>query len=96
MAAVVPAEGFDAAGFVEWVAAQPDASRTWVPRYLRVDADPPRTATGKIVVRQLAAERWDADGVWVRDGDGMRPMTDEDRAQLEEAFVNSGRRLLRT
>jgi fatty-acyl-CoA synthase len=93
MAAVVPAEGFDAAAFGKWVAAQPDASRTWVPQYLRV-GELPRTATGKVVVRRLAARRWDGDGVWVRDGQQMRPLTQDDREGLERAFAASGRPLL--
>ena len=94
MAAVVPGDGFDPAGFARWVAQQPDASRTWVPSLLRVTPDPPRTATGKIVVRQLAQERWAAGDVWVRDGDAMRPFTEADRAALEQAFAASGRPLL--
>ena len=93
MAAVVPADGFDPTGFAAWVAEQPDASRTWVPRYLRV-GDVPKTATGKVIVRQLSRQRWDGDGVWVRDGDDMRPLTDDDRAALEKAFADSGRPLL--
>jgi fatty-acyl-CoA synthase len=94
MAAVVPAAGFDPAVLAAWVAAQPDASATWVPRYLRVSADLPRTATGKVLVRQLAAERWDGDDIWVRDGDVLRPMTGADRAALADAFAQSGRPLL--
>ena len=39
-------------------------------------------------------ERWDADGVHVRDGERMRPFTDEDRAALEQAFAESGRPLI--
>jgi fatty-acyl-CoA synthase len=93
MAAVEPADGFDPAGFAAWVAAQPDASRQWVPTYLRV-GDLPRTATGKIVVRRLALERWDGPGTWVRDGELMRPFTEQDRAALEKAFAESGRTLL--
>ncbi len=93
MAAVVPAEGFDPSTFAQWVAEQPDASKTWVPRYLRV-GDLPRTATGKVVVRRLATERWDAEGVHVRDGDLMRPFTADDRAAIEKAFADSGRQLL--
>jgi fatty-acyl-CoA synthase len=93
MAAVVPAEGFDPATFAQWVAEQPEASRTWVPRYLRV-GELPKTATGKIVVRRLSQERWDGEGTWVRDGDRMRPLTDEDRAALAKAFADSGRQLL--
>ncbi|MCW2600172.1 MAG: acyl-CoA synthetase [Frankiales bacterium] len=94
MAAVVPADGFDPATFGVWVASQPDASATWVPRYLRVDADLPRTATGKVVVRQLARDRWDGGDVWVRDGAAMRPLTADDRAALDKAFAESGRPLL--
>jgi fatty-acyl-CoA synthase len=93
MAAVVPTASFDPRGFAAWVGAQPDAIKTWVPRYLRV-GELPRTATGKVVVRQLAKERWDVEGVWVRDGDLMRPFTPEDRRALEQAFVDSGRQLL--
>lgn len=94
MAAVVPAAGFVPERFAQWVAEQPDASSTWVPRYLRVSADLPRTATGKLVVRRLAQERWEGDDVWVRDGDVMRLMTADDRAALEKAFAESGRPLL--
>jgi fatty-acyl-CoA synthase len=93
MAAVVPAEGFEPETFARWVAEQPDAAKTWVPRYLRV-GEVPKTATGKIIVRQLAQERWDAAGTWVRDGDVMRPLTQDDRAKLAKAFADSGRPLL--
>ena len=93
MVAVVPTESFDPSAFAAWVAAQPDASRTWVPRYLRV-GELPKTATGKIVVRRLSQERWGGDGVWVRDGEVMRPFTSEDRAAVEKAFADSGRALL--
>jgi hypothetical protein len=65
-----------------------------VPRYLRV-GDVPKTATGKVLVRQLSQQRWDADGVWLRAGDTMRPLTDDDRVALEKAFADSGRPLLR-
>lgn len=93
MAAVEPTESFDPSGFAAWVAAQDDASKTWVPTYLRV-GELPRTATGKIVVRRLAQERWDADNVWVRDGEAMRRFTEADRTALEKAFADSGRPLL--
>jgi fatty-acyl-CoA synthase len=94
MVAVVPADGFDSGGFARWVAEQPDCSPPWVPRFLRVVPDPPRTPTGKVIVRALAAERWDAADVWIRDDDRMRPMTDADIAALEKAFAASGRALL--
>jgi fatty-acyl-CoA synthase len=91
MAAVVPLPGFDPSTFLDWVAAQPDCAAQWVPRFLRVVSDPPRTATGKVVVRTLAALRWDEPEVWIRDGDRLRPMTDEDRAALAQELVRSGR-----
>ena len=94
MAAVVPTEGFDPAGFARWCAEQPDCSPQWVPRFLRVEPDPPRTPTGKVVVRSLAVERWQAPDVWVRDGEAMRAMTSTDVAELEKAFAASGRALL--
>ena len=102
MAAVVPAEGFDPAGFASWVAAQPEASATWVPRYLRVSDQLPRTATGKVLVRTLTQERWDATGqVWCRTGPpgspgslDLRPFTAADADALDEAFLASGRALL--
>jgi fatty-acyl-CoA synthase len=94
MAAVVPADGFDPSGFAQWAAGQPDCSPQWEPRFVRVVPDPPRTATGKVVVRSLASQRWEAPGVWIRDGDAMRPMTDEDAAAIEKAFAASGRALL--
>ena len=96
MATVVPLAGFDPAGFADWVAGQPDASATWVPRYLRVHPEPPRTATGKILVRQLAAERWDAPGqVWFRTGREtvLQPFHATDAEELALAFTRSGRPL---
>jgi fatty-acyl-CoA synthase len=100
MAAVVPGEGFDPAGFARWAAAQDDCSAPWVPRFVRV-LDPattgvPRTPTGKVLTRVLRQERWDAEGVWLRDGRDLelRPMTDADREALVRAFEASGRPLL--
>lgn len=95
MAAVVATDGFDPAGFARWVAEQPDASPTWVPRYLRVGADLPRTATGKVLVRHLVRERWSVGEVWVRDDRSLdlRPFTPDDAAALEKAFAESGRQL---
>jgi fatty-acyl-CoA synthase len=94
MAAVVPGDRFDPTGLGRWFQEQPDASPQWLPRFLRVVPEPPRTATGKVVVRRLAQERWDGADVWLRDGDGYRPMTAADSADLARAFEDSGRALL--
>lgn len=93
MAAVVPAEGFDPTDFASWAAEQPDCSPQWVPRFLRVVPDPPRTSTGKVVTRVLAAQRWEGDGVWCRQAaeSAMRPFTPADAAVLQAAFAASGR-----
>ncbi len=98
MAAIVPADGFDPVGFAAWVAAQPDASSTWVPRYLRVAAELPRTPTGKVLVRELARRRWGpgVGEVWCRDGREatLRRFTDDDEHDLTGAFAVSGRVLV--
>ncbi len=65
-----------------------------MPRYLRVVAEPPRTATGKVVVRELARHRWDGDGVWIRDGAVMRPMSEADKEDLTRQFLETGRPLV--
>jgi fatty-acyl-CoA synthase len=91
MAAIVPADGFDPSGLVGWFQSQPDAATTWVPRFLRISEDMPRTATGKIIVRALATQAWHGEDVWIRDGDTMRPMSEIDRFELAGAFSASGR-----
>jgi len=58
MAAVVPApdQDFDAEAFRDFLAAQPDLGRKQWPSYVRVSAQLPRTATFKVLKRQLSAE----------------------------------------
>lgn len=70
MAAVVPGPaGLDMMAFADFLAAQSDLGPKQLPRYVRVTEDLPRTATFKVLTRQLAAERHDcADPVWWRPG----------------------------
>jgi len=58
MAALVPApdQDFDAEAFRDFLAAQPDLGRKQWPSYVRVSAQLPRTATFKVLKRQLSAE----------------------------------------
>jgi fatty-acyl-CoA synthase len=64
-----PDARFDPAGFADFLAAQPDLGPKQVPRYLRIVRDLPRTATYKIIRRQLTAESWTTDDpVWHRPG----------------------------
>jgi fatty-acyl-CoA synthase len=67
MAALVMAPGmeFDAEKFRAFLAEQPDLSAKQWPSYVRVSAELPRTATFKVLKRQLSAEGVDCgDPVW--------------------------------
>ena len=45
--------------------------------------------------RVLARECWEVDDpVWIRDGDGYRPLAEADRAALRDALAEHGRALL--
>jgi fatty-acyl-CoA synthase len=92
MAAVVPGAGFDPAELLAWIEQQPEAGKLWAPMFLRI-GELPRTATGKVIVRELVQRRWSGEGVWVRDGGGLRPMTADDVERHEARFSAAGRRL---
>ncbi|MCX5043350.1 long-chain-fatty-acid--CoA ligase [Aldersonia sp. NBC_00410] len=65
MAAVVPNTDFDTAQLHEFLGNQPDLGPKQWPRYIRVCADLPQTATFKVLTRVLAAEGTQcADPVW--------------------------------
>ncbi len=67
MAAVVltPGAEFDTEKFSAFLAEQPDLGPKQWPSYVRVSAELPRTATFKVLKRQLSAEGLDcADAVW--------------------------------
>ncbi|GAA2058381.1 long-chain-fatty-acid--CoA ligase [Catenulispora yoronensis] len=66
----------------------------WWPRYIRIVASMPRTATNKIVVRDLVAEAWHTpDPVFLRSGRGrrFRVLTDVERMTLAREFDEHGR-----
>ena len=93
MAALVLSAPFDPAAFAAWVDAQPDLADKWRPRYVRVAADLPRTATNKVLHRVLQSEKFrldrvGGDEVWVRDrGDAAyRRLTAADEQSLRDAF----------
>ena len=74
MAALVLHEGerFDPAAFAAFLAAQDDLGTKWAPRYVRVSAQLPRTATNKVLKRHLAQEAWQCpDPVWRRAGNAL-------------------------
>ena len=92
----VPGRIFDPDACAEWLTAQPDLGSKWLPRYVRVTASLPQTATGKVTKVDLRTEAWACDDpVWWRplDHADVRfvPLTDEDRATLAKGLAENGR-----
>jgi fatty-acyl-CoA synthase len=93
---MVPGRTFDPDAFAAWLAEQPDLGPKWVPRYVRISASLPQTATGKVTKVGLRAEAWVCDEpVWWRplENNEMRyvPLTDDDRAELAAGLAANGR-----
>ncbi len=89
---------FDPTAFARWVDEQADVGPKWRPRYVRVTAELPTTATNKILKRTLVTEKFRSDRVagdqiWVRDraDDRYRPFTSNDERVLRAAFADHGR-----
>jgi fatty-acyl-CoA synthase len=84
-----PGRALDGNSFGAFLSAQPDLGTKWAPRYVRVVHELPVTPTNKVLKRELRAEIWEcADPVWLRQPDGSyRHMTDDDRAQIRQAFA---------
>ncbi len=85
-----PGAVFDAEEFAGFLAEQPDLGTKWTPRFVRVCPEVPVTATSKVLVRALRAERWNcADPVWWRPGRApdarYQPLLEADVADLEES-----------
>jgi acyl-CoA synthetase (AMP-forming)/AMP-acid ligase II len=81
-------DALDAEGFAAFLAAQGDLGTKWAPRFVRMSASLPLTATNKVVKRALRAERWNCtDAVlWQRDRGGpYEVLGPDDAAALEEA-----------
>ena len=92
----MPGRPFDPDAFAVWLGAQPDLGPKWVPRYVRVSASLPQTATGKVTKVDLRAEAWACDEpVWWRPLDSTElrfvPLTDTDRATLAGGLAANGR-----
>lgn len=85
---------FDPQAFAAYLESRSELPELWWPRYVRLVAAMPRTATNKIVVRDLVAEGWlTADPVFLRDGrrGPFRAMTEEDRRGVAREFEEHGR-----
>ncbi|MGH2684269.1 MAG: acyl-CoA synthetase, partial [Actinomycetota bacterium] len=75
--------------------AQPDLGTKWAPRFVRIAAELPLTASNKLMKKPLRDERWECrEPVWWRAdrrGTTFTLMTDDDRAALMEEFRAHGR-----
>ncbi len=89
-----PGASFDPDAFTAFLAAQPDLGTKWVPRYIRVVASLPVTATNKVDKKPLRAEGWEtSDPMWHRTGrgDAYVPFGPSDRIGLRDEFAANGR-----
>jgi fatty-acyl-CoA synthase len=91
-----PGASFAPAAFTEWLQAQADLGPKWTPRFVRISASLPQTATGKVTKVDLREEAWEtADPVWWRPlqpGEtSYRLLTEADRAELAGGLADHGR-----
>ncbi len=91
-----PGRPFDADGFAAWLLAQPDLGPKWLPRYVRVSASLPQTATGKVTKVGLRAEAWACDDpVWWRPLDSstvrFELLSADGREKLAAGLAENGR-----
>ena len=78
----------DAEELAAFLAAQGDLGTKWSPRFVRMSAALPATATNKVLKRSLRAERWNCvePVLWQSEkGGAYRRLTDTEAAGLEEA-----------
>jgi fatty-acyl-CoA synthase len=93
---LVPGATFEPAAFADWLHGQPDMGTKWFPRFVRISASLPQTATGKVTKVPLRAEAWEcADPMWWRPphaaATAYRPLTESDRQALAAALAEHGR-----
>jgi fatty-acyl-CoA synthase len=89
-----PGASFDPEDFAAFLGAQSDLGTKWSPRFVRVCPALPVTATSKVLVRALRAERWNCDDpVWWRPGRDpdarYQPLLRADVADLEESVART-------
>lgn len=92
---VADPDGFDAADFVAYLAAQEDLGTKGIPRFLRVSKNLPVTGSNKVLKRELQTRRWHTDEVvyrWAGRGTPVyRAMGDDDKQSLDAEFAQYGR-----
>jgi fatty-acyl-CoA synthase len=88
---------FDAEAFRAFLGAQPDLGTKWAPRFVRLVAALPVTATDKVNKQPLRAEAWRTrDPVWFQPARGApyRRLTGDDVVQLDRELEANGRAAL--
>ncbi len=76
----------DASALPEFLAAQGDLGTKWAPRFVRMSAELPATATNKVLKRSLRVERWNCSDpvLWQPDKGGpYRLLSEAEAAELE-------------
>lgn len=96
MAAVEMTAGttFDPGAFDEFLLAQRDLGTKWSPRLVRVTAAMPLTANNKVHKPPMRSDKWRTNDVvfWRPErGDRLRPMTPDDKRELERRFAENKR-----
>jgi len=89
-----PAVDFDPVAFDAFLEAQRDLGTKWSPQLVRVTTAMPLTANNKVHKPPLRTEKWRTTETLycrARRGEGLRPMTDDDKADLEQAFADNKR-----
>jgi fatty-acyl-CoA synthase len=78
-------DAFDVEDFDGFLAQQPDLGPKWVPSFVRPTGELPKLASMKLDKTRLRGEAWRASDVFWRParGETLRPLTDDDRANLE-------------
>jgi fatty-acyl-CoA synthase len=94
---LAPGAAFDAAAFGEFLAAQPEMSAKWWPRFVRVTDAVPLTGSNKVDKAPIRAAAWHtSDPVWTRVGrtSDYQLLDDDGRAAIEAEFAAHGRTAL--
>jgi fatty-acyl-CoA synthase len=81
-------DSLDAQELLGFLAAQGDLGTKWAPRFVRMSAELPATATNKVLKRSLRAERWNCDEpvLWQSEkGGAYQPLSTDAAAELEAA-----------
>jgi fatty-acyl-CoA synthase len=91
---LAPGATFDGEHFGAFLAEQSDLGTKWAPRYIRISAELPVTATSKVLKRQLRTERWEAsDEVWWQSERhaAYRRLNANDVRAIQSSFESRGR-----